>query len=618
MMNRRPILFPAWAWFGILLAFVSAAYSIKFRVHDEARNQATCLAIDAAWARDVAAEANQPLREILIEARFHGLRAIAVSETTVGDWIDEHRINVVNDGSKVFLQVRRTDYGKVLRRLLHRAKGVVAGASEGDLSWIEITNVPFDLVRDTSLGIDSEVCAEAKKANIEVIARFANRPGTNLGEIGELLLDAKQSGAIGYLPQGDQVLGQRDYIKDVVRQLKEFNLLYFTPEFAKIAGDNKVMAAMPQYAVRVHSIQAAEVDRLSPAEYLERFSKAAKERNIRVLLLRPLSTTSETGLKNLSSTLSKVSHELSKDGVPLGPPRPFPVRNVPIYVFMAIAMATAIVGIAAVFGLGLPDRITVGLSFALMVGFLLALFESTRPFSALSSALVFPIAAYVWICTKPDRSPVLAYFVASIISLAGGLSVAGLLNSVSYTVQVEQFSGVKAAHFLPIVIVGIFLLSQLTDLRKALASSATWGYLALGVVVLVTVAFMLSRTGNDNPAAVSGFELKMRALLDRFLYTRPRTKEFLFGHPAMILGLLSLAWATKNAEHSKAKAYASWGVALLSAGAIGQTSIVNTMCHLHSPVMVSVARIAIGSALGLLFGLLIWAFFRPKRAGAVT
>lgn len=105
-----------------------------------------------------------------------------------------------------------------------------------------------------------------------------------------------------------------------MRQLKELNLLYFTPEFAKIAGDNKVMAAMPQYAVRVHSIQAAEVDRLSPPNTWSDFESRQRAQHPS-LAAWPLSTTSETGLKNLSSTLSKVSHELSKDGVPLGPPK---------------------------------------------------------------------------------------------------------------------------------------------------------------------------------------------------------------------------------------------------------------------------------------------------------
>jgi hypothetical protein len=42
-------------------------------------------------------------------------------------------------------------------------------------------------------------------------------------------------------------------------------------------------------------------------------------------------------------------------------------------------------------------------------------------------------------------------------------------------------------------------------------------------------------------------------------------------------------------------------------GAIGQTSIVNTLCHLHTPVEVSLIRILIGLILGGILGSAAWA-----------
>jgi len=44
---------------------------------------------------------------------------------------------------------------------------------------------------------------------------------------------------------------------------------------------------------------------------------------------------------------------------------------------------------------------------------------------------------------------------------------------------------------------------------------------------------------------------------------------------------------------------------LLAIGAIGQTSIVNTMCHLHTPIHLSVARILSGLVAGCILGLLV-------------
>mgnify|MGYP007030164791 CR=1 FL=1 len=48
-------------------------------------------------------------------------------------------------------------------------------------------------------------------------------------------------------------------------------------------------------------------------------------------------------------------------------------------------------------------------------------------------------------------------------------------------------------------------------------------------------------------------------------------------------------------------------------GMVGQASIVNTLCHLHTPLEVSLARIAIGWVLGGILGALLWALFRAKR-----
>ena len=50
-----------------------------------------------------------------------------------------------------------------------------------------------------------------------------------------------------------------------------------------------------------------------------------------------------------------------------------------------------------------------------------------------------------------------------------------------------------------------------------------------------------------------------------------------------------------------------WIALLLLLGAVGQTSVVNTLCHLHIPVVLSLARIGIGLLLGAIFGFAAWA-----------
>ncbi|MCH8980371.1 MAG: hypothetical protein IH945_14195, partial [Armatimonadetes bacterium] len=94
-----------------------------------------------------------------------------------------------------------------------------------------------------------------------------------------------------------------------------------------------------------------------------------------------------------------------------------------------------------------------------------------------------------------------------------------------------------------------------------------------------------------------GLELQVRSVLDQLLFVRPRTKEVLVGHPALILGLCLLA----HRPHLK-----GWAALLLLAGAVGQTSVVNTLCHLHTPISLSLTRILVGFVGGGIIGLLAW------------
>jgi len=105
------------------------------------------------------------------------------------------------------------------------------------------------------------------------------------------------------------------------------------------------------------------------------------------------------------------------------------------------------------------------------------------------------------------------------------------------------------------------------------------------------LGLLVLRSGNESGVGVSGLELHFRAVLDRVFGVRPRTKEVLIGHP-----LLVLAFARAMAG----KRGGLW--ALLALGTVGQVSMVNTFSHLHTPILVSVARTLHGLWVGALLG----------------
>ncbi|MCS7064748.1 MAG: DUF5693 family protein, partial [Fimbriimonadales bacterium] len=56
----------------------------------------------------------------------------------------------------------------------------------------------------------------------------------------------------------------------------------------------------------------------------------------------------------------------------------------------------------------------------------------------------------------------------------------------------------------------------------------------------------------------------------------------------------------------------TWLPLAMLLGVIGQVSVVNTFCHLHSPLAVSLPRVAWGAAIGIALGLLLLALFRKR------
>jgi hypothetical protein len=198
-------------------------------------------------------------------------------------------------------------------------------------------------------------------------------------------------------------------------------------------------------------------------------------------------------------------------------------------------------------------------------------------------------------------APFFGFLLFSSLSLVGGLCVAGMLVGIEYMLRIDQFSGVKLALFAPILVVGWIMLREQGPVAETLKRPVTWAAAVLAIAAMVAVAMLALRSGNEAPTAVSSLELQIRAALDNFLFVRPRSKEVAFGHPALVLGLCLLAYRPN---------LRGWASLLLLAGMVGQTSIVNTLCHAHTPVLLSLARIGVGLALGGIIGLFFWLVVR--------
>jgi hypothetical protein len=135
-------------------------------------------------------------------------------------------------------------------------------------------------------------------------------------------------------------------------------------------------------------------------------------------------------------------------------------------------------------------------------------------------------------------------------------------------------------------------------LKQAFRSVIVYWHVAAAAVALGILAMLVLRSGNQATGAILPMEMELRAALDRFLGVRPRTKEVFLGHPALMLALLLAVRRVRKGL---------W--LLFAAGTIGQVSLLNSLCHIHTPLMLTGLRVLNGIWVGALGGLVLCALW---------
>lgn len=610
---NRPTL-PVWLLPSIALTVVLSGYSIAKRHSVESRNKAVMIAVDFDTVESLAASNGTAIHKALENLKAQGVTAIVLGEENVSDLISDGYATVT--GNELTLkQDRVVSSSKAIEALADRVRRglearfrgakVVVGSDEGQ-SAIRLEFASPNLIRQTSIGINPSVAQLVTQTGLQIVCRMSNPPGVSSAYVATTIDWAKESGAAYFLPQGDQVLGRREALDTLVESIRQHGMLYATPEFAKIGGDANVVGSAPEIVVRLHSAQTAELDKLPLSEAIDRYAKAARERNMRVLLVRPISNASPDPLASFADFVKEINDEVRREGGDMGEARPFEDSAIPMPLVLLIALSAIPTAYFVATSLVKDKAMAIGLTIVFGLLCLASVTALGKSLAALGIAVVFPIAAFLVMDARNGKNILAEFLIICGISLVGGLAVAGMLNGLPFFVKAQEFRGIKVAVFLPILVLAWYWAARSTNLREAMRNPVSWGAAFIAVGVLVAAVMMNARTGNDSPAAVSDWELKFRSVLDAVLFVRPRTKSFLIGHPALIVGIGLLLWNRKRQIAS----LTPWIAALLTIGAIGQTDIVNTLCHLHTPVALSLIRNLVGLIPGCIIGFAVWAWVR--------
>lgn len=412
---------------------------------------------------------------------------------------------------------------------------------------------------------------------------------------------------------GNQVGGYPDRLASTAALLNDLGAPLGLIEFANQRGAPQLARLLNYRAVRVHSITMEELARLNDADAASRYARAARERNARVLYIRPLvrGPAPEMLARN-EAYLTDIMARLDEAGLAPGAAQPKPFWSTALWVPAAAALAAAAGGCLLLSRLWAMPWWLAALGTAVSGGLVYGLGRMgytvlARQTAALAVALVFPALAVITAAERlrpldagrGHRAPAGGWHAAAgwgvallqfaAVTLVGAGLVAAALGDTRFLLQLEQFRGVKLAHVAPLFIVVVFWLAD--QYRGSWwqwlnAPLRMWHVLA-GAAVLALGYVYVGRTGNDL-VGVLDVERAMRMVLEDALEIRPRTKEFLLGYPALLLafgfwtaGPRLLAWP------------------LLVAGTIASISVINTFAHAHSPLAVSAVRTAYGFAAGL-------------------
>ena len=594
---------------GLLAAVIVAAG----RIRTESANRNVALAVDLQDLQRVAALSGKPISELLKAVKERGVTHVAMTEWSLGDLLGgmpypapymlPPNVREQLDAKFPNSEVTTDASGRTLSHLL-----------------------PF--FRDLGVGYDLHTAEAIRSAyGLGIIARPRPEFSGSPTGIEASLTAAQATGAKIVIFEGTEVLGNTAGLAATADGMTAHGLAYGMVELVPQLGDFALAKHLHSDILRVHSISEAEMAQdMTPARAVDRFALAVKERKVRLCYLRLFFNQGDPLAANLDY-IGQVSEAIKTAGFTPGEPGYFalPAAGRVFHVALYLALGAAALWLLQEF-LGLSIAWFWGLFGVLVLDAIVegaAGMALSADLGAFLGAVIFASAGILLLrqperpAQQPVRRAVLAFMAISGISLAGGLIVAATLTDMPHLMSVVQFRGVKLAEVLPLLLIGLVLVarampkytetrlelgegkSEVYALREGLiqacSNAVRYWHAALILVIMVVVAVVLVRSGNESPVAPTGFERMFRSLLDHLLWVRPRTKEIFFGHPLLLVSLILFYRGHKR------------GVWLgLTLGVIGQISLLNTFCHLHTPILYSLVRAFHGIWIGLLIGLAVW------------
>ena len=563
--------------------------------------------------------------------------------------VDPRATYILTEDSQVFNQLKSH-----LSTKLHDS--FTGHQVEEDLYVLEV-DTELMYLRDLPVGVDNHELEKIKSLGYNVVPRVENSyllTEEALVNTFKEFEDLSRESTVIY--RGEEPAGFPDWQEKMAGSIEEAGFSLGVTEYHVLQPWLHDIARRAGYpVVYAHSNY--------PTERASSIINSTVERRVRLLYLNlPSRYPEKNYLEQYESLVSSVAEGVEEAGYQRGKASPIPVHPTPWYMTFLMYMGVvsggvllkeAFLSLSSRFkmlllvlgaGLGFVVLLLTGearqLQFLQLVTFIGAL---VFPSLAVIGQMVNPFFGYPSGETGLENTEQLTpniflrsvwmFIKTSVISLAGGIIIFGLLNIPPLLYGLSLFRGVKLAFLLPLFIIGVAVLLRywesqkrkkmtfklwLQNINELLQQPLLGGYLIVMAGAVVLGIIYIGRTGHtvgtfapeieeilrERLVLVPEIEVKLREWLGEVLVIRPRIKEFMLGHP---LTLLALVMAFKG-DNKK------WILPLFIAGAMAQISLVNTFCHLVNPFYVSLWRTFNGLWIGALLGLVLaWLYNKFRQ-----
>lgn len=646
----------------LAIGLLAALYVAGRRLHHESAARSVEIVMDDADFSDMAKSNDYDEAAFLAKLRAAGLTSLAVSEETGANVIgapsatafsgaallDQARVGPVTD--PLLAQLVRTHALRpdAMYLVAYDAPTAARYASQLPLHYdpkaLRLLRARLPAVweiRTTSeyfqtetYGLPADRVALAQHAGLLLVPRLQNDESFTPAQIDRLVDDAiagAHAHTAIFFGLRNEVLGYPNHTAAAAAALTAAHLNYGTIEVydpkQEQLGDADLARRMPERVVRVQTIAKTEADKLKPDEIIARYLLGVNERNIRVVYLRPyLHSWDGRSLEDTNvEIVRRIAAGIRADHKQPGPSSAFAVFpiNALTIALASLAVPAAVFFLLEAFGLGgwtwlgiliAADLVVVGAGYATHHDL------AIRKLLALVAGLCYPglgLLAVAW-AFRGEPPPffktanayargVLALIVAALVTLAGALTIVGLLSTLLTMTEIDRFLGVKYVLVLP-PLIGLALYF-FTDRFNAKIDARTFAeepvrivQLLAGIVLLGAAYVVLQRSGNQSDIAPSSFELALRSHLSSLLQVRPRTKEFAGAWPALVLVPALLPIDVRR-----------FGWIFVLAAGVGLGDLIDTFSHLHTPLVVGAERVFNGAVLGAILGCIVIFVYRRLR-----